>query len=98
MRSWVALCAVLALPGCDMFAGKIKNEQPAQSPPVGRYQIVGDHDFGVYVLDTRDGKLTKCATTMTDETWCTPSIRASDGTGVPAWLKRRPAPATVPAQ
>ena len=75
----LALLVVLALAGCDQHAHQ---ESP---PPVGRYQMVAiSNGGGVYVLDTQGGNISLCTTTLGDQTWCTPRVKADEGMGSPA--------------
>ena len=67
------LVALLALAGCN---------QSPNAHPTGRYQMVGSVD-GVYVLDTAEGTVSRCFTTLSNVTWCTAPVKSSDGTGRP---------------
>jgi hypothetical protein len=42
--------------------------------------MVGSVD-GVYVLDTVEGTVNRCFTTMANVTWCTAPVKSSEGTG-----------------
>ena len=68
---------LLALSGCDV---QPKTQPVEASRPAPHYQMVPTSD-GVYVLDTISGQVAKCATTISDRTWCTPSVTATDGKG-----------------
>ncbi len=69
----LSLIALLALAGCNQSVN-------ATHPATGRYQMVGSVD-GVYVLDTVEGTVNRCFTTMANVTWCTAPVKSSEGTG-----------------
>jgi hypothetical protein len=72
---WLCGAVLLLLAGCD--------NRPSE-PGVGRYQMVPESRGGVYVLDTREGTVALCLTTLVDsKTWCSVKADASKGTGNP---------------
>lgn len=78
----LALLPLLVCAGCQQPAQK----QDAPPPtPVARFQAIPDgmNGYGVYVLDTRDGRLAHCTTTMGNVTWCTPTTDVQTGGGPP---------------
>lgn len=87
MLKWSVAAAVAVLVcGCTQPKAQERAETP--EAPVGRFQMVAMSDAGsVYVLDTRDGLVSKCMTSTAYETWCTPTVKSYAGAPAPAWTQ-----------
>ena len=79
---WLA-AGVFTLSACNAQQPKAA-DPPSPSPP--HYQAVGT-TYGIYVLDTVTGNVSKCMTALSDETWCTTPVPVREGKGPPAWIK-----------